>query len=209
MISRFIRLAYRTGYVLLILGLTVVAATGQPASSSEASPLDVDESAIEEILVRGIDDCGAWPVAHHLALVCYYAELKQNRLNQLRKLRDRKFVDCLVCDDTRCSLRQFPREAKAEKLICTRLFTTPKRLAKLSVRIEDSDLLIVDYRFDVSKRGRIENVKITYLDSDLSEETVQDLLNEGIKNTRYEPLRFNGSIFALVDLTERFVLERY
>jgi hypothetical protein len=207
-ISRFIRLAYRTGFALLILGLPV-SATGQPASSSETSPLDIDESTMEEVLVLGVDDCGAWPVAHHLALVCYYAVLKQNRLNQFRKLRARKFVDCLVCKGPSCSLRELPSEAKSEKLICTRLFTTPKRLARLSVRDDDSELLIVDYRFDVSSRGRIENVQITYLDSDLSEEAVWELLNEGIKKTRYEPLRFNGSTFELIDLEDGFILERY
>jgi hypothetical protein len=208
-VSQFIRLACRTGYALLLLGLPAIGATSQPASSSETSPFDIDDSTMEEVLVLGIDDCGAWPIAHHLALVCYYAELKRNRLNQLRKLRAQKFVDCLVCKDSSCSLRELPREAKSEKLTCHRLFTTPKRLAKLRVHIEDSDLLIVDYRFDVSSRGRIENVQITYLDSDLSEETVQELLNEGVKKTRYEPLRFNGSTFELIDLEDGFILERY
>jgi len=189
---------------LLVLGLLVTTADGQNAGTGETEDL-----IIEEVLVTGSDYCGAWPIAHHLSTLCHYPELKRGRLDIFRKMRARKFSDCLVCEGSTCTLKVLAASAATEKLVCTRLFLSPRHIARLSVRITDSSRLIVDYSYGISTSGRVKDIHISYLDSDLSEETVLDLLIDGAKETRFEPLRFNGSTFELVGLQDGFTLEEY
>jgi len=200
--SATIQIVRLTMAAALLVGLHTAA-----EQTGELLPFD-DEMVIEEVLVTAIDRCGPWPIAHRAITECAYPELKKDRLRELRDLRERYFDTCLICTDATCSPRSLPEGARRQKFVCKRLFQTPKFVPRTQLRSVDVGYLAATFSYNITANGKAENIQFSYIESDLEDDVVLQLIRQAAVEARFEPIRYQGKRLPLVGLEDSYNLEQ-
>ena len=206
---------------MLILRSIAVLAIFTPSDSATQTDAGAihHEEAIEEIIVKGVNWCGSWPIQHRGLIGCGYAELEQKDLAMVLDLRPKLFTTCLSCQGSRCITKLWPEGKTTEKLLCKRLFWTPTRVAKFMIvdehsRVprfmiadEHSSPLSVSFNFTISTTGRVEDVEVIWFEGDIVEEELLELIEDGASKTRFEPVVVEDVAYAIVGLRGAYVLD--
>lgn len=179
------------------------------------------EEAMEEVAVRATLECGPWPISHHLArpLFCEFSTIQKNRIDALNVGRERYLENCLSCSSEAC----FPIDRKAmtsyEFFSCRTLFLAPVSLKSFIVREQSAESTVVKrstkdssaslsvrFRYSINEKGRVEDLVVIELDSDMPEARVARMIERGAKLVKYEPLILNGAAISIRGVIGRIVL---
>jgi hypothetical protein len=162
---------------------------------------------LEEVLVQSVNGCGSWPIDHGDIATCEYAVLARRIISKLPAWRTEAATSCLVCEGSTCRPQSFTSHQTQQRNWCKRLFWTPRRIDKLRLTDEEAPELEVSFTYEISQRGRVENIQIFDLYGDWSEEKVHQVLAAGAKGTRYLPLTIDGVRYRIDDLDASYSLE--
>ena len=196
--SPFLR---RLSYVL-ICSMSGAASFAASTDSDEAYELDV-----EVVRVSAVAQCGGWPIAHVDIVGCEYAELKTEVLKSIRKHRTDYLTRCLQCKDGTCLLKTWSRDQMTARNLCKRLYITPIKVPSRSGRTDVSEAsLWVRFSFSISNRGRVEDIHLDLLDSDLTESQVFKMIKGGARQVRFEPLKVDGQALSIEGLRDGYTL---
>ncbi len=166
------------------------------------------EGVVEEVVVTASRHCGDWPVAHAGGSDCEYAELKAEVVPGLLHERPRMMDVCLVCsrEERRCSLRTLPRQQKDTQQLCRSLFSTPVRVTTMfATSSMERKFLDASISYDISVEGRVENIVIHELEG-WNPRQARQLLRDGARRVRFEPLLVDGVAFAITNLEAHYTL---
>ena len=179
------------------------------------------EEVIEEVAVKATLECGPWPIAHHLArpLSCEFSTIQKNKIDELKVGRERYLQNCLSCSGAAC----FPIERSAmtsyEFFSCRTLFLAPFSLKSFIVREQSAESTVVKrstrdssaslnvrFSYSINEKGRVEDLVLLELDSDIPETRVARMIERGAKLVKYEPLVVNGVPVSIRGVIGRIVL---
>ena len=181
------------------------------ASSAVAQETDIrgvyPNEVIDEIVIVGAIRCGSWPIKHQRVRGCEFAELKKENRPKLLRLRRELFSDCLICLDSRCTMKAWPEDRKTEKLLCKRLFRTPTRVSRFMKPHARFSPLRVSYTFKISTKGKVEDIELISFDGEIEEEELLQLIGDGAAKTRFEPIVVADVAYELVGLRDTFILD--
>ena len=168
---------------------------------------DVDERDVEVVRVSAVAQCGSWPIAHVDIVGCEYAELKTEVLKGIRKHRVDYLTRCLQCKDGTCAPKTWSRDQMTARNLCKRLYITPIKVPSRDSRTSDSGAsLLVRFSYSITHRGRIEDIHLDLLDSDLPETQVLNMIENGAQQVRFEPLKVNGQTLSIEGLRDAYTL---
>ena len=179
------------------------------ADSLAASTDGDDASArdVEEVRVSAVAQCGSWPIAHVDIVGCEYAELKTEVLKSIRKHRADYLTRCLRCKDGTCTLNTWSRDQMTARNLCKRLYITPIKVPSRSSGTNNSEAsLLVRFSYSITRRGRVEDIHLDLLDSDLTESHVFKMIESGARQVRFEPLKVHGQTLSIVGLRDGYTL---
>ncbi len=181
----------------------------------------VGEEIIEEVAVKASLDCGPWPITHHLArpLSCEFATIQKDRVDELIIGRTRYLDNCLRCSPKACFPIDRSEMTSYEFFSCRTLFLAPVSLKSFIVReqsaestvvkraVKDSSAsLSVRFSYSISAKGRVEDLVVLDLDSDMSASRVTRMIKRGAKLVKYEPLTLDGTAIPIQGVIGRIVL---
>jgi len=176
------------------------------ASALEAEPDTPDNNeVIEDVVVKGVNRCGSWPIQHERLRGCEYAVLKKEQLQSVLILRQEFFETCLICQGNRCIGKVWQDFRRKEKVLCKDLFWTPTRITKNVMSDRDSPLR-VSFTFKISTKGRVEDIEVVSLQGDIAEAEILRLIRDGARRTRFEPLVIADTTYEIVGIRDEFVL---
>ena len=162
---------------------------------------------VEEVRVSAVAQCGSWPIAHVDIVGCEYAELKTEVLKDIRKHRADYLTRCLQCKDGTCALKTWSRDQMTARNLCKRLYITPIKVPSRSGRTDVSEAsLLVRFSFSITHRGRVEDIHLDLLDSDLTESQVFKMIKRGARQVRFEPLKVDGQALSIEGLRDGYTL---
>lgn len=179
------------------------------ADSFAASTGSDDASArdVEEVRVSAVAQCGSWPIAHVDIVGCEYAELKAEVLKGIRKHRTDYLSRCLKCNDGTCLLKTWSRDQMTARNLCKRLYITPIKVPSRSSSTNNSEAsLLVRFSYSITRRGRVEDIHLDLLDTDLTESQVFKMIESGARQVRFEPLKVHGQTLSIVGLRDGYTL---
>ena len=91
--------------------------------------------------------------------------------------------------------------------LCKRLYITPIKVPSRSGRTDVSEAsLWVRFSFSISNRGRVEDIHLDLLDSDLTESQVFKMIKGGARQVRFEPLKVDGQALSIEGLRDGYTL---
>jgi hypothetical protein len=192
--------------ILVSVALLAYCSLGASAAETDAQATYPDQ-VIEEIVVKAVNWCGIWPIQHQGAIGCEYAELEKNYIPRVLELRTKVFPVCLQCQGIRCSPVVWEEGKVTEKLMCRRLFWTPRKVARLMPDNKHSGHVSVSFTFAISTAGRVQAIEIVSFESDTAEEEVLKLIEYGATKTRFEPLVIADVAYEVVGLKGAFILD--
>lgn len=196
--SRFLRSLW---YVLFCS----ISGTHSFAASTDSD--DAYGRDVEEVRVSAVAQCGSWPIAHVDIVGCEYAELKTEVLKDIRKHRSDYLTRCLQCKDGTCALKTWSRDQMTARNLCKRLYITPIKVPSRSGRTDVSEAsLLVRFSFSITHRGRVEDIHLDLLDSDLTESQVFKMIKRGARQVRFEPLKVDGQALSIEGLRDGYTL---
>lgn len=196
--SRFLRCLW---YVLFCS----ISGTHSFAASTDSD--DAYGRDVEEVRVSAVAQCGSWPIAHVDIVGCEYAELKTEVLKDIRKHRSDYLTRCLQCKDGTCALKTWSRDQMTARNLCKRLYITPIKVPSRSGRTDVSEAsLLVRFSFSITHRGRVEDIHLDLLDSDLTESQVFKMIKRGARQVRFEPLKVDGQALSIEGLRDGYTL---
>jgi len=67
--------------------------------------------------------------------------------------------------------------------------------------------LVVSFTFKISTAGKVEDIELISFESDLDEQAVLSLIEEGAEKTRFEPVVIAGVAYEIIGLRDAFILE--
>ena len=208
----------RAMLILRSITLLAICASSASAAQTDAGAINA-EKAIEEIIVKGVNWCGSWPIQHRGLIGCGYAELEKKDLATVLDLRPKLFSTCLSCQGSRCITKVWPERKTTEKLLCKRLFWTPTKVARFifaaghsrvtrfMIADEHSSPLSVSFTFTISTTGRVEDIEVVSFESDIAEEELLELIERGATKTRFEPVVVEDMAYEIVGLRGAYVLD--
>jgi len=162
---------------------------------------------VEEVTVHAVAQCGSWPIAHIDIVGCEYAELKPEMLQSIRRNRAAYLTRCMHCENGTCVAKTWSRDQLTARNLCKRLFVTPIKVPSRSGRSSVSDAsLFVRFSYSISSRGRVEDIRVDLLDSDLTESQVYKMIENGARQVRFEPLKVNGQALSIAGLRDGYTL---
>ena len=165
-----------------------------------------DYGVIEEVVVTGEHLCGAWPIAHQFLIGCEYAELMKVDLEMVLNLRPKLFETCLNCQRNRCIAKVWRQDRIKEKLLCKRLFRTPTRVSRAMIYGGLTSPMRVSFTFKISTEGKVEDIELVSFEGDITEAELLELIKDGAKKTRFEPLVISDMAYEIVRLRDEYVL---
>ncbi len=194
--------------VLGSLWCVLVSWITSPVGFAETANNDVNSARdVEEVTVHAVAQCGSWPIAHIDIVGCEYAELKPEMLNGIRKNRAAYLTRCMRCENGTCVPRTWSRDQLTTRNLCKRLFVTPIKVSSRSGGSSVSDAsLFVRFSYAISRRGRVEDIHMDLLDSDLTDSQVYKLIENGARQVRFEPLKVEGQTVSIVGLQDGYML---
>ena len=196
--SRFLRCLW---YVLFCS----ISGTHSFAASTDSD--DAYGRDVEEVRVSAVAQCGSWPIAHVDIVGCEYAELKTEVLKDIRKHRADYLTRCLQCMDGTCALKTWSRDQMTARNLCKRLYITPIKVPSRSDRTDVSEAsLLVRFSFSITHRGRVDDIHLDLLDSDLTESQVFKMIKRGARQVRFEPLKVDGQALSIEGLRDGYTL---
>lgn len=196
--SRFLRCLW---YVLFCS----ISGTHSFAASTDSD--DAYGRDVEEVRVSAVAQCGSWPIAHVDIVGCEYAELKTEVLKDIRKHRADYLTRCLQCKDGTCALKTWSRDQMTARNLCKRLYITPIKVPSRSDRTDVSEAsLLVRFSFSITHRGRVDDIHLDLLDSDLTESQVFKMIKGGARQVRFEPLKVDGQALSIEGLRDGYTL---
>ncbi|MEZ5550479.1 MAG: hypothetical protein R3E82_06310 [Pseudomonadales bacterium] len=188
--------------LLCIVGFAWLTGAFFPSASAATA-----EQLIEEVRVTAFNGCGPWPISHRLISTCSYAQLKREKLETVNALRTRQAAVCLVCDSNICRPARHRLSSEADTKLCRKLFWTPTRVGVIRRSMVSSQDLVVDFSYGISREGRVTDIRITYLESELSRRKVLALIREGAAQISFEPVEVAGAPVEIVDLAHGYTLQ--
>ena len=194
--------------VLGSLWCVLVSWITSPVGFAETANNDVNSARdVEEVTVHAVAQCGSWPIAHIDIVGCEYAELKPEMLQGIRKNRAAYLTRCMRCENGTCVPRAWSRDQLTARNLCKRLFVTPIKVSSRSGGSSVSDAsLFVRFSYVISRRGRVEDIHMDLLDSDLTDSQVYKLIENGARQVRFEPLKVEGQTVSIVGLQDGYML---
>lgn len=188
------------------------------ASSASAAETDTgaipSEEVIEEVVVKGVNRCGTWPIQHERLIGCEYVELSKEDLAIVLDLRPKLFSACLSCQGNRCIANEWPEDKTMQELLCKIVFWTPTGIMKFIFEAERSnpsreysDPFRVSFTFTVSTKGRVEDIEVVSFEGDIAEKELLELIERGATKTRFEPVVFEDKIYEIVGIKDAFKLD--
>ena len=189
--------------IVVILSLCTSDASAQASDTGTVS----NNGVIEEVVATGVHLCGSWPIKHQGLIGCEYAELKKEDLQMVLKLRPGLFETCLNCQGNRCVRKVWQKERIMEELLCKRLFRTPTKISKSLLSGGPISPMRVSFTFKISTEGKVEDIELDSLKGDITETDLLELIKDGAKKTRFEPLEIAGMTYEIVGLRDTFVVE--
>jgi hypothetical protein len=91
--------------------------------------------------------------------------------------------------------------------LCKRLYITPIKVPSRSSGTNNSEAsLLVRFSYSITRRGRVEDIHLDLLDSDLTESQVFKMIESGARQVRFEPLKVNGQALSIVGLQDGYTL---
>jgi hypothetical protein len=176
------------------------------ASSTVALETDIrgaySNEDIDEVVAVGTNRCGSWPIEHYRLQNCEYVELRKEDLPMVLHSRQIFFSDCLKCLGSRCTMRAWPENKIVEKLLCKRLFWTPTRVPRFMKPDALFSPFSVSFTFSISIEGKVEDIELVSFDSDIDEEALLRLIEDGAARTRFEPIVVADVAYQLVGLRD-------
>lgn len=186
--------------------LTITCACQAGPLTPAASAATVDD-VIEEVRVTAFNGCGPWPINHRLIRTCSYAQLKRDKLEAISALRSQHAAVCLVCEGNICRPAHRLLTSDDDGKLCRKLFWTPTRVGVIRGSMVSGQDLTVDFTYRISREGRVTDIEISYLESELSRRKVLSLIREGAAQIDFEPVEIGGVGVEIVDLTHGYTLE--
>tara|TARA_Y100001970_G_scaffold262055_1_gene345812 strand:- start:13352 stop:13867 length:516 start_codon:yes stop_codon:yes gene_type:complete len=128
--------------------------------------------------------------------------LNEDLLAKVIKHRSSAFDVCLKCIGEVCQMRGWQDSQTQENMICTRLFCTPKKVAKgldlpaMAPRGKSK----VDYSYSIDKQGKITDINILSTQGAFKAKDAKEFLRALTKRTRYEPLVNDSKEFSIKNL---------
>ena len=166
-----------------------------------------DDLLIEEVQVTAFNGCGPWPIRHRLISICSYAQLKVEKMEAVRQLREQVQADCLDCKAGVCRPLRGSAASADRGRLCRKLFWTPIRVGVIRAHVMSRQDLVVDFSYAISTRGRVTDIEISYLESELDHRTVLALIREGAAQIEFEPVALGGDAIKIADLEHGFTLQ--
>jgi hypothetical protein len=172
------------------------AQTDTQADSSAMQSGDV----IDEIVVKGAQWCGTWPIPHKAVFGCSYVELEHEDLDRVLELRSELLATCLNCQGNQCSAVAWPQDNSLERMVCKRVFWTPTRISRMVYKVGHSSPLSVSARYTISTAGTVKDIEIVTFDGNITEENLLELLERGAGKTRFEPVVIDDTAYAVTGI---------
>jgi len=188
---------------IALLAVCIPNASEAQSDTTATQPAEV----IEEIVVKGFNWCGIWPIQHRGLIGCTYIELDGRDLEMALDLRSELFADCLSCRGNQCTANAWPDNKTVERMLCRRLFWTPSNVAKWSHTLGRSGPLSVSVNFAISTAGSVNDIEIVSFDGDIEKEDLLDLIERGARRARFEPVIIEDTAYKIVGLHGSWVLE--
>jgi hypothetical protein len=186
--------------------ITALAAVATGIGAAPASDHESPDQPMEEIVVVAVERCGPWPIRHSLIEGCDFAELTREGLESTRSFRAQILHSCLRCADGLCQ----PHLAGASgqsKFICQKVFWTPKKVGRVRRGDQDHESLAVTFSYSITTRGRVRDVTILELDTELSADAVLAMIQHGAERARFEPLTIDGQLHEIIGITDSYLLD--
>ena len=161
---------------------------------------------IDEIVVVGVRRCGSWPIEHYRFKGCEYVELRKEELPMVLRSRQEFFSTCLICQGSRCIMKEWPEDKPTESILCKRLFRTPTRIPRF---LESDDIFspfTASFTFSISDKGKVEDIELISFDGDIDAEKLLSLIEGGAAKTRFEPIAVGDEAYELVGLREKLLM---
>ena len=203
----------RAMQILRSIALLAFCASSASAAETDAGAIPSEE-VIEEIVVKGVNRCGSWPIQHQRLIGCEYVELNKKDLAIVLDLRPKLFSACLSCQGSRCIANVWPEGKTTQELLCKRLFWTPTRVvrfmfgAERSIPLREySGPLRVSFTFTISTKGRVEDIEVVSFEGDIAKEELLELIERGATKTRFEPVVVEDMAYEIVGLKDSFKLD--
>lgn len=188
--------------------LTFSALSGATAEETDAGA-QRQTGAVEEIVVKSASRCGSWPIRHQRLRGCEFAELKKEDLQKVLGLRTKLLSTCLICQGNRCVTKVWPKDRTTEKRLCKIVFWTPTRVSRSTIAGGSTGPLRVSFTFKISTDGRVEDIELVSFESDIGEEELLQLIEDGATRTRFEPVVVADVAYEIVGLRDAFVLNDF
>jgi len=170
-------------------------------------PANSANERIEEVVVTAVERCGPWPIRHKGISDCIYPELKTEQLRTLKEARQEYRQRCLSCDRQHCDTQPEAVPDRYQRLICRRLFQTPRSIPSIQFGTATQGYLQVEFTYTVTAGGRITDITIVDIDSELPTKEVLKLIRRSAQATRFEPIWFEGRRVPLRNVRGRYQLE--
>ena len=184
---------------------------GLPIDEVSAGGIPLAEIPIEEVVVVAFDRCGPWPIDHPLTSDCLFAVIKRDKVRVLQQMRARMLTACLRCEDAICTPRVPAAAEDADRrktrFVCEKLFFTPRRVGGWNVEAEEAPELFLGFTYDISRQGRVRDIRITDFDEeDFDHDQLLTLLQVGSERVRFEPLKIDGVVYEIIGVRGSYQL---
>jgi len=199
----------------ILSSIALLAFCASSASAAETDTLAIHpDEVIEEVVVKGVNRCGTWPIQHERLIGCEYVELSKEDLAIVLDLRPKLFLACLSCQGSRCIANEWPEGKTTQELLCKRLFWTPTRIVRFMFgaersipESENSDPFTVSFTFTISTKGRVEDIELVSFEGDIAENELLELIERGATKTRFEPVAVQDKVYEIVGIKDTFKLD--
>ena len=171
----------------------------QTDTQADSSAMNSGE-VIDEIVVKGANTCGSWPIPHRASLGCAYVELEREDLDRALEMRSELLATCLNCQGNQCSAIAWSQDNSLERMICKRIFWTPTRVSKFAYKVERSRPLSVSARYTISTAGTVKDIEIVTFDGSISEKNLLKLLERGAGRTRFAPVVIDDTAYEITGI---------
>jgi len=179
------------------------------SASAQESDTNVQSNneVVDEVVIKGVNRCGPWPIQHQDLSGCQYPELKSEDLRAVLDLRQELFGTCLNCQGNTCRGKAWRDDQLKEELVCKRNFWTARKISKTAYFGERISPLRVSFTFRISTKGRVKDIEIVSFAGDFTEATLLRLIKDGASKTRFEPLVIADIAYEIVGLRDSYVLD--
>lgn len=129
--------------------------------------------------------------------------LPENLVEKVLKHRESAFNICLNCTGDDCSFKSQLLKNEESLNLCKRLFCSASFASRGFEMPADSPRgkSAFKYTYSISKKGTVENLKITETTGAFSSKDALKFLKSLTRKTKYEPINYQGNFYKLGGLS--------